>query len=111
MAFPFGSIASADLPRRGRGRNRFLERLRRCRPAAGGGVAKAGKLLFEPLEPRLLLSADVLSVNLAQPALANQDHSLVVEVVDATVQVGRTTETVQRVEVVDQAHNNQVLAV
>src|SRR5271163_1076648 len=112
MAFPFGSIASADLPCRNRRRSRFADRLRQCTPAIGRGRANPqGKLLFDPLEPRLLLSADVLAVNLAQAALANQDHNLVVEMVNATVQVGRTTETVQRVEVVDLANNNKVLAV
>ena len=67
-------------------------------------------MLFDPLEPRLLLSADVLSVNLAHGALAHQDHDLIVQMVNETVHVGTQSQTVQRVEVVDQAHHNAVLA-
>jgi hypothetical protein len=112
MAVPFGSVVSADLPRHNRRRNRFFERFRHNAPTAEGTTGRSpGKLLFDPLEPRLLLSADVLSVNLAQAALAGQDHNLVVEMVNATVQVGNTAQNVQRVEVVDQANNNAVLAV
>ncbi len=112
MAFPFGSSIGMPGSRRNRRRTRYAERLRQCAPAAArGGARPSGRLLFDPLEPRLLLSADVLSVNLAQGALALQDHSLVVEMVTSTVQVGTSTQAVQRVEVVDQAQNNAVLAV
>lgn len=111
MAFPFGSILSAPGSRRSRRRNQYLERLRRCWPSAGRAKAKpSGRLLFDPLEPRLLLSADVLSVNLAHGALAHQDHDLIVQMVNETVHVGTQSQTVQRVEVVDQAHHNAVLA-
>src|SRR5262249_27620263 len=111
MAYPFGSITSADLPRRNRPRANFAQRLRRWRRGDARVGSQRASLLFDPLEPRLLLSADVLSVNLAQTAAVHQDHNLVVQMVTEAVQTGDTSQNVQRVEVVDQAHNNAVLAV
>src|SRR5262245_55690100 len=101
MAFPFGSTTSAQLLTKNRRKNQKPTR-NRCFPAA----SRAGKLLFDPLEPSVLLSADVLAVDLAQGAWAHQDHSLVVQMVSETQQTGQTAQTVQRVEVVDQAHSN-----
>ena len=106
MAFPFGSVSSAQLLSKNPRRNRTA-RLRYREPRARG---LAGRLLFDPLEPRLLLSADVLSIDLTQQPLAHQDHNLVVEMVTQTQQVGETTQDLQRVQVVDQAQNNAVLA-
>ena len=105
MAVPFGPPAYALL--RNRRKTRTAERLRQCTALGGSG---RGKLLFDPLEPRLLMSGDILSINLAQGALAHQDHSLVVQMVTQTEQVNQTSQNVQRVEVVDQAQNNAVLA-
>ncbi len=69
------------------------------------------RLVFDPLEPRLLLNADVLTVNLAQQgAAAPVDHSLIVQMVQATEQVNNQAVTVQRVQVVDQSDNNAILA-
>ena len=69
------------------------------------------RLVFDPLEPRLLLNADVLSVNLAHDLSAPPaDHSLIVQLVQQTEQVNNQTVAVQRVQVVDQTNNNAVLA-
>src|SRR5262249_31516731 len=111
MAYPFGSVTSADLPRRSQPPADFAHRLRRWRRGDARGGGQRASPPFDPLQPRLLLSADVLSVNLAQTAAAHQDHNLVVEMVTQAVQTGNTSQDVQRVEVVDQAQNNAVLAV
>ncbi len=69
------------------------------------------RLIFDPLEPRLLLNADVLSINLAHDLSAPPaDHSLIVQLVQQTEQVNNQTVAVQRVQIVDQSNNNAVLA-
>ncbi|MDB5639373.1 MAG: hypothetical protein JWP51_4281, partial [Bradyrhizobium sp.] len=67
--------------------------------------------MFDPLEPRLLLNADVLSVNLTHDAGPQPvDHSLIVQLVQQTEQVNNQAVSVQRVQVVDQSNHNAVLA-
>jgi hypothetical protein len=105
MAFPFGSISSGQLSRRNRRRDRAATR-KGVSPSRGG----AGRLLFDPLEPRVLLSADVLAVNLATAPAAQHDHDLLVQMVTDTVQTGATAQTVERVQVVDRANNGALLA-
>ena len=69
------------------------------------------RLVFDPLEPRLLLNADVLSVNLVHDLGApSADHSLIVQLVQQTEQANNQTVSVQRVQIVDQSTNNAVLA-
>ncbi len=71
----------------------------------------AERIVFDPLEPRLLLNADVLSLNLAhETGLLPVDHSLIVELVNATEQVNNQSVAVQRVQIVDQSNGNAVLA-
>ena len=119
MAFPFKSTGlfgrpsgrppSSPHPRHRRALPRWLWRSspKAARPNAAAGYER---LIFDPLEPRLLLNADVLTVNLAQQgAAAPVDHSLIVQMVQATEQVNNQAVTVQRVQVVDQA-NNAILA-
>ncbi|MGE0604027.1 MAG: LEPR-XLL domain-containing protein, partial [Xanthobacteraceae bacterium] len=67
------------------------------------------QLLFEPLEPRLLLSADVIAVDLSNGADAQQNHSLLIRQIEETEIVGDQTVSVQRVQVVDQ-NSGTVLA-
>ena len=120
MAFPFKSTGlfgrpsgrppSSPHPRRRRALPRWLWRSapRAAQPNVAG---RYERLVFDPLEPRLLLNADVLTVNLAQQgAAAPVDHSLIVQMVQATEQVNNQAVTVQRVQVVDQANNNAILA-
>ena len=114
MAFPFQSVGlqgppSGPNPRKSRPRRSrrwFWPILRQRSPARSAH----DRLVFDPLEPRLLLSADVLAINLAHdtgPQAA--DHSIIVEMVQETQQVNAQTVSVQRVQVVDQS-NNAVLA-
>ena len=116
MAFPFQSIGlfgrpagrSSHRPRRHRGPARWFWRnpSRAARPNVGHE-----RLVFDPLEPRLLLNADVLTVSLAQQAAAQPvDHSVIVQMVQQTEQVNNQAVSVQRVQVVDQTNNNAVLA-
>ncbi len=71
--------------------------------------ARAGKLHFDPLEPRLLMSADVLAIDLGHLQPAQHQHDLLVQMVTDTVQVGNQAQSVQRVQIVDQDANNAVL--
>lgn len=71
--------------------------------------AHAVQLLFEPLEPRLLLSADVIAVDLSNGPDAHQSHSLLIRQIEETETVGDQTVSVQRVQVVDQ-NSGAVLA-
>src|ERR1700730_2571440 len=116
MAFPFQSVGlqgppSGPNPRKSRPRRSrarwFWPTLRQRAPAR----SSHDRLVFDPLEPRLLLSADVLAVNLAahDPGPQAADHSIIVQMVQETQQVNAQTVSVQRVQVVDQ-NNNAVLA-
>ena len=118
MAYPFKSTGLFGRPagrtpssaRRRRGGPRWFWRspARAAQPQVATGHER---LVFDPLEPRLLLNADVLTVNLAQQAAATPvDHSLIVQMVEATEQVNNQAISVQRVQVVDQANNNAILA-
>jgi len=68
-----------------------------------------GRLVFEALEPRVLLSADALTVALGGDAAHPMAHDVVVEAVTQALPNTEHT-TVQMVQVVDIAANNQVLA-
>ena len=73
MAFPFQSVGlqgppSGPNPRKSRprrSRGRWFWPMSRPRQPAR---AAHERLVFDPLEPRLLLNADVLSINLAHDA-------------------------------------------
>ncbi len=68
------------------------------------------RLIFEPLEPRLLLNADLLAVDLTAAAPDRQDHDLLVRMVEETQTVDQQSVTVQRVEVVDRNDADAVIA-
>ena len=81
---------------------------RRARGAHPRALARLG---FTPLEPRLLLNADVLAVNLTHDLGAPPvDHALLVELVHQTETVDAQTVTVQRIQIVDQNNGDAVLA-
>jgi hypothetical protein len=86
--------------------------------ALGRGVRHArspqadrGALVFDPLEPRVLLNADVLAVQLATMPNDAHDHSVIVRMINETVQVGAQGQSVQQVEVLDAINNNATLAI
>jgi hypothetical protein len=66
--------------------------------------------VFDALEPRVLLNADVLAVQLATMPNDTQAHDVLVQMVDQAVQVGTRTQMIQRVQVLDAANGNAVLA-
>jgi len=97
MAFPF---LMAALRTRGDRRQRRL--------AAKRHQAE-GRLVFEPLEPRVLLSADALTVALGGDAAHPMAHDVIVE---AVTQPGINVDhpSIQMLQVVDLDANNQLLA-
>ena len=97
MAFPF---LKAALRAHGDRRQRRL--------AASRQMAE-GRLVFEALEPRVLLSADALTVALSGDAAHPMAHDVVVEAVSQHLPATDSV-TVQMVQVVDLSANNQVLA-
>jgi len=97
MAFP---ILMAALRTRGDRRQRRL--------AAKRNEA-AGRLVFEALEPRVLLSADALTVALSGDAAHPMAHDVVVEAVTPTLHSAEVT-TAPMVQVVDLSAHDQVLA-
>ena len=60
-------------------------------------------LLFDALESRLLLSATPLAIDLTTQLPAQQDHQVLVRLVDTVQQTQTTAATQQRIEIVDQA--------
>jgi len=116
MAFPFQSVGlfgppAKSTPRRPRRLRTPLHWFWRNSARAARANASRSRLAFEPLEPRLLLNADVLAVNLTQDFGAQPlDHSLIVQLVQATEQVNAQTVSVQRVQIVDQSNGDAVLA-
>jgi hypothetical protein len=87
----------ADAPAAGRGRS-------------GGGRSGGGALVFDPLEPRVLLNSDVLAVQLA--AMPNDMHgqAVIVRMIEEVAQVGTQSQTVEQVQVVDKLHGDALLA-
>ncbi len=83
---------------------------RRQRRLAARQRQAEGKLVFEPLEPRVLLSADALSVSLGGDLAHPMAHDVVVDVVTRQLD-NRDHTTVQMVQVVEhQSGHDQVLA-
>jgi hypothetical protein len=97
MAFPF---LKAALRAHGDRRQRRL--------AASRQLAE-GRLVFEQLEPRVLLSADALTVALGGDAAHPMAHDVVIEAVSERLP-STDNVTVHLVQVVDLSANNQVLA-
>lgn len=96
----------ADVLARFKTKTRYLDlMMRRLRNSASRFAPVQGnrpvRLIFDPLETRLLMSADVLAVDLATALPQNRDHDAVVRLVQETRMVEERSVAVQRVEVVD----------
>ena len=85
---------------------------RQERQAARKSEAKpaSARLILDPLEPRVLLNADTLAVQVAALPHQTQAHDVLVRMVNDTITVGAQTQTVQRVQVVDQTSGGAILA-
>ncbi len=97
MAFPF--LAAALLARGNRRQRRSHAKQRQAE----------GRLVFEALEPRVLLSADPLSVSLSGNVDHPIAHDVIIESVTQTLANSDHT-TVQMVQVVEHGKTDQVLA-
>src|SRR5262249_24360800 len=72
-------------------------------------AARAG-LVFHPLEPRLLMSADPHVVDLAVIDASHQDHDVLVRMVEETTTVQDNPIVRQQLQVVDRTDPQHVLA-
>ena len=90
--------------------SRVRRRLQELPRASSDPQNPVAAIVFDALEPRILLNAEVLAVQLA--TLPNQmaNHDLLIQAVEQTQNVAGQTQTVQRVEVLDQSDNGAVLA-
>ena len=83
---------------------------------SGGGTGVhvggygSGRLVFDALEPRVLLNADVLTAQLAGLPNDTQPHDILLKMVQQAAQVGQQTQMIERVQVLDAGHDNAVLA-
>ncbi|MDV6321458.1 LEPR-XLL domain-containing protein, partial [Chromohalobacter sp. HP20-39] len=59
------------------------------------------KLIFDPLEQRLLMSADPVVVDLSAIQPAQQNHDVLVRFLDQVVTTNEQTQHIQRIETVD----------
>ena len=115
MSFPFQSTGlfgrpKKKLPNSSKRRVRPPLWLLRLRERISRAVANHERVIFDPLEPRLLLNADVLTLNLAHDLGAPPaDHSLLVQLVNATEQINNQAVSVQRIQILDQSHGGAVL--
>ncbi|MCB1491700.1 MAG: LEPR-XLL domain-containing protein, partial [Rhodobiaceae bacterium] len=104
MSYIFRTRAGG-FDRAGSGRHRlslFSHRLKNSASRFAPGPARGpARLIFDPLEARLLLSADILGVDLAAVLPQQQNHDVVVRMVEQTQSVQQQATAVQRVEVVD----------
>lgn len=112
MAFPFASIGlfgrpKPTVPRAERSRRRWFTPARARRHVA----APRDRLIFDALELRVLLNADVLALDMSHGATpVAQDHQLLVQLVQQTEQVQNTTVAVQNVQIIDQTTGGTVVA-
>ena len=118
MAFPFRSVGLSGPPQKRSGgvRRRLRSTVqwfwpRATRPRARVAETVEDRLVFDALEPRFLLNADVLTLNLSSDSPQHPvDHDILVQMVQATEQVDAQTVSVQRVQLVDRANGGAVLA-
>src|SRR5882757_6836542 len=89
------------------------EARRRARRGLGTGEARpaSAQLILDPLEPRVLLNADTLAVQVASLHDQTQAHDVLIQMINESVLVGSRTQTVQRVQVVDQTSGGALLAI
>ena len=101
MAFPFRVQEAGQLPRLPLNRRNRARLRRRNRTRYSALERAARKLVLDPMEPRVLLSADVLALDLATFYQEQQNHDLLVRLQDQTVETDTGSTTVQRVEILD----------
>ena len=93
---------------------RYLEAEARRRArrelSAGQPRSASARLILDPLEPRVLLNADTLAVQVASLPIQTRAHDVLVQTINDTITVGARTQTVQRVQVVDQTSGGAILA-
>jgi hypothetical protein len=112
MALPFTSRGLFGAPR---SRN-FFKRRKGTEPAVRietgvvGGRRMNRALLIDALEPRLLFNADVLALDLSGSPDHQVNHDVIVRLVDEVDQTDAQAATVQRVQILDHANNDAVLA-
>lgn len=109
MAFPFRAQEPGQLPHLPINRRLRSRLKRRSRERYTALTRAARRLVLDPLEPRVLLNADVLAFDMAAYYQDQQSHDLLVRMQEETVGVGETTVSVRRVEILDQ-QGGQVLA-
>ena len=117
MAFPFGLCTTEHELSGPYGEPKFLLSADRCtsrrRPAPPYPrrlhPRAVPRLIFEPLEPRLLLNADLL-LDLSALAGGDQDQNLIVRLFEEQETVGNQSAMVQRVKVLDADNQALVLA-
>ena len=113
MAFPFRSEGISGRPISHR-RAKLSEILKAKLAKLSRGsrvqreLADRVRLIFDPLEPRLLLNAD-LNVNLATDGPA-VDHEILVRLIEEVETINNVATTIQRVQVIDQTDGGKVLA-
>lgn len=104
MSFPFAAkapCASSSPEGWGRRLRRGFaaDKRRRRRHCARDA---ATRLIYEPLEPRLLLSADIMAVDLTGTPDAELDNSLLVRLIEEAETIGDYAVSVSMIEIVDE---------
>ncbi|MBK8084246.1 MAG: LEPR-XLL domain-containing protein [Devosia sp.] len=105
MAYPFTSRGLWGKPQGRHGRRSSLRPVTAAsetRARRGAGIGD--RIIFDALEPRLLMNADVLGINLSQYD-DGLDRDMIVRLVEESQQIGEQTVTAQRIEIRDRADN------
>ncbi|RYY14632.1 MAG: LEPR-XLL domain-containing protein, partial [Alphaproteobacteria bacterium] len=88
------------------------KRRRERRASAKAGAPPAtSKLSMDALEPRVLLNADTLAVQLASIPHDVQSHDILIQMVQETATAGAKAQALQQVQVIDKSNGGAVLAV
>ncbi|MEH6741768.1 MAG: LEPR-XLL domain-containing protein, partial [Sulfitobacter sp.] len=103
MSAPFRQIPTGSLPALPINR-RSSRRLKKRDVSRFYAMEKAARsLLLDPLEPRVLLNADVLALDLTTMYQDNRDHELLVQLHEDVQEAESGATSVQRVQIVDRA--------
>ena len=101
MSAPFRQHTAGLLPHLPLNRQ-VRNRLRKRNHQRFAALERAARsLVLDPLEPRVLLNADVLALDLSAMYQDNRDHELLVRLHEDVQDIGNTATTVQRVQIVD----------
>ncbi|WP_374624588.1 LEPR-XLL domain-containing protein, partial [Devosia sp.] len=105
MAYPFTSRGLWGKPRGRHGKRSAFRPATAAMDTGGRRAAGIGdRIVFDALEPRLLMNADVLGVSLAQYD-DGLDRDMIVRLVEESQQIGEQAVTAQRVEIRDRSDN------